>query len=132
MIKLIEENGERLADLKIDTSDLNDAISQKIGVRTNIQYKGLKSSGSNRPNFEDDTNYADDCGIMSAVYSDVRLDTFGSSYNAENNYFWFSVHFSWEYIDGGSNGTTLVDVWYMIDTGKWRIRFAGERSVRDL
>lgn len=66
-------------------------------------------------------NVSDKCGIMSGIYEECYIKNFGGgiSKDKETNelFFWTQVHFSFQYVNGGSNGAEIFNATYTDEKG---------------
>lgn len=115
----VEEAKKFFDEIPLD--ELRSIIYDKVGFNVSLDiYYHL--GWSKRLEVEmKSPNLADKCGIMSSVYKSVILD-FGNSeiyYNIEESEitFWCTPHFSYELVDGGSNGIRICTIWYSKSKG---------------
>ena len=129
MIKLIKEADEKVKNnLKdfseqeirsfidsIDFDRMAEILSDKLGIKNLVinvdpefDANYYQKSRDLYIHYESD-NLIDQCGIFSAVFSDVVINDFGAKVIVDNSklYYLASAHLSWEYIVGGSNGARL-------------------------
>ncbi len=111
----------------IDWEPLNKFVSGIIGTdvkfaASNVRAaRGYSGSAQYYVDVADPRNFANECGIMSPVYSEVLVDCFNSAIckNKETgeSYFWCTPAFRYHYKSGGSNGTNIATAIYK--NGEW-------------
>lgn len=79
--------------------------------------------------------------FISLAWKEFRIENFGGGLGCEEAYddidrdyskpvksvyYWMSIHYAYEHIDGGSNGAEIATAWFGED-GKWKLRTEKER-----
>jgi hypothetical protein len=93
--------------------NLSSYVSNLIGVKVDIKV-------------EKDTNRKGDMvfrvtsndlsgNMKPRMFKMLRVTDFGSSYSEKSGTFWISLHYEYDHIDGGSNGSNICDVWINAD-----------------
>ena len=129
MIKLIKEADEKVKnnlrdfskkEIKefidsIDFNKLSDIVSDELGIKNltiNIDPE-FDANFYRKPSklniHYESNNLVDQCGILSAVFSNVIISDFGARVIVSNGklYYLAPAHFFWERIDGSSGGIEL-------------------------
>lgn len=112
---------------KIDFSELNRILSDKLGIEVNLVPGEITKgySGYYIP-AEMKDNIVSECGILSSVLKSVKLILFNSVITTDNEtgelYFWCTPHFRYEIKEGGSNGLGLCAAFFTESDG-WDIRW---------
>lgn len=115
----VEEAKKFFDEIPLD--EIRAIVHNKVGRNVSLHiYYHLGWDKKLKVEMESD-NLADQCGIMSSIYKSVTLD-FGNSdifYDTEEGeiLFWCTPHFSYELVDGGSNGIKICTIWYSKSKG---------------
>lgn len=108
----------------VDFSGLEKELDKTLGV-TGIKLTGgieKGRRGENRIEFESQ-DLKDKAGILSSIYKSLTIQQFNSSLLKDPpNAYWLTVHFAYDYVSGGSNGTNILTAYYYADTKTWEFR----------
>lgn len=107
----------------LDMTPVNQALSERLGIQDpDFQIQDVVRSNGLRLRASDPTNYASQCGIMSSIYKRVRVVAFNTEISDKNGepHIWMTIHFDYDYVDGGSNGAYIMTAWYQ--QGRWIFR----------
>ena len=118
-MKRVIKAAETIDLQSIDLQPVYDHISDLLKANVKIEKEEIKTmrSGTEYIYFESE-NIANRCGVLSQYLREVRLATFNSQ---PTDYgYWMTVHFSYETLDGGSNGFDCFSAQY--ENGKWSFR----------
>ena len=124
--KYIKNTAEVMDTLneQLDLKPLQRVIRRRLGYsQVKIDGQVAVRSRGNDPSIhfesQDLKQYA---GIMSKNYEYLNITNFSSAIflnTDEETVGWVSVHFSWKYIYGGTNGTDIFEAYYNFDQQKW-------------
>lgn len=133
--KRIEEYQKNL-----DLTPLFNWIKEVTGI-SDLKFNVEKTNRNKdyRIEFESD-NIIDKCGVMKFAFNDVRINSFGNGvtttapnyydsekidYNKDYDlYYWVSLHFSYQLVEGGSNGCKFGRA--MCKEGKWEFKLSNK------
>lgn len=112
---------------KIDFNGLNKILSDRLGTVVKlVPGKIEKGYSGYYYNAEMNKDLSDKCGIMSEVFSSVKIDLFNSAINTDKDsgvmFFWCTPHFSYQMKEGGSNGLKICTATFTVEDG-WNIRW---------
>lgn len=125
----------------LDLTPLFNWLKEITGINDlTFEVKKDTDAGKPRLNWESN-NIVDKIGVMKFAFKDVRLESFGNGvtttapdyYDSEvidfnkdyDVYYWCSVHFGYEHIDGGTNGASIGKA--VCKEGKWSFSLDTER-----
>lgn len=121
----IEEQKEFLENFYLEP--LEKFISDKLGV--SVKFDKMVYVGSEGPVLRLSSNeLKEHCGILSSQYRTIKLATFGvisfyvSAETGLQQLYIPSIHYIFEYTDGGSNGHSAFKASYDIRTNTWTIK----------
>ena len=100
---------EQKTFLEQHLTKINEVISEYLEVDVNLQIQERRTyRGERYLKLIDDKNFCNDCGIMSRAWKKVVIDTFNIWWEPDGAI--LDMHFSYEHIDGGSNGARFCNV----------------------
>jgi len=105
-------------------SELSENISDLIGSSVKFSYE-LKKNGFEKNYLSvRSSNMVHHFGLFEGIADSVTVETFNSSYNEETSTIWMTLHYSWKFKNGGSNGHEIATCWYCLEKGKegWVIK----------
>lgn len=124
-MEAIAEKNPLLAH-EVDFSELENELSAKLGLK-NLKLIGKvkeKSRGEDRFMIEFESNeLANQAGFTYHFYKTLKISDFGGGYSKEFKKFYALVNLSWEYKNGGSNGTHVMHAEYTPETKVWEFKW---------
>lgn len=102
----------------IQISNLSTLLSHVVGYPINIE--DIKVSKQGYISFESN-DLRDLTGIMKPHYERFTISSFSNGFTENEDIYWVVVNFSFTYTNGGSNGTTITNVFYNFKTNKWTL-----------
>ena len=106
----IEEKKEFLTR---NLEKINTVVTALIGVRTHLQIVERVTMRETYLKLEDNNNFARYCGVMRHAWKEVNIDTFNIWWNEDGCE--LIMHFSYQHINGGSNGAEFARLVVMDD-----------------
>jgi len=58
-------------------------------------------------------------GLLSKLYTTLKLTDAGGAVVEDGVYYFLPLHFRWDYVSGGSNGTEAIHVWFHYKSKIW-------------
>lgn len=114
---------------QIDFTGLELELSARLGAK-NLKFTGeIELSGRHpelRISFESN-ELKNQCGVMYSMFKSNKIRNFSNSWSDEENCFWIIVNFSYQHVDGGSNGMEICTAYYFPDTKNWEFKFRKEQ-----
>jgi hypothetical protein len=108
---------EKLEKLKlIQLSNLSSLINDIVGYPVNVPEIKLHKSG--HISF-DSNDLREHTGIMKPYYERFTVSAFSNGFTENDDIYWVSLHFSFTYTSGGSNGTAITNIFYDFKTNTW-------------
>lgn len=95
--------------LEDNLNDINDLLSQKLGVRVSlriIERKGF--AGEIFYELQDDTNLRELCGVAKYAFETITIGSWGIYWNDDDVVISFNYYYT--HPSGGSNGTRLCAI----------------------
>lgn len=107
---------------EISLKPLEKALSIRFGIPIILTATVTKSKTSQERLSFCSQDLKSHTGILDDVYEFLHITDFGSEVNENDKgkSLWMSIHFSFSYAHGGSNGTYIGNCWYYFDTDTWR------------
>lgn len=106
---------------QIDLAPLSKELSEITGYFVDLN-GWTKKDRSGEPYLAVNSNeLKDKTGVMALVYDTVKIGHGVSDFVQDGSYM-LSLHFNFEYKNGGSNGTKVLDAWYNFETKTWTIK----------
>lgn len=99
---------EQKAYLEKNLGQLNTVVSAILGYKTELKIKEINQENKTYFRVVDDRNIKEQCGIMAKAYKKVIIENFGMWWN--NNGVIMDLQFSYEHIDGGTNGAKFCRI----------------------
>lgn len=123
--RLTKEEQKKFME-ELDITPIEKVLSKKLGVEIKLSKRIFERNNEIQMDLksQDLKEYA---GILSSQYNYLVIDTFGSCsfyINDKNNQGFIipSMHYSFEYVNGGSNGHELQKFWYDFRKNEWSTR----------
>lgn len=102
-MSLISNVDEQREFLNNNLERINTVVSAIVGKNVELKIQEKTSHrGETYFKLVDDRNFRDYCGIMARAWKTVIIDTFNMWWTEDG--VTLPMHFSYEHIDGGSNG----------------------------
>lgn len=93
---------EQKAYLEKNLEQLNTVVSAILGYRTDLFIKEIKQGDKTYFKIIDDRNIRNKCGAMTKAFNKIIIENFGMWWTEDG--VCMDLQFSYENIDGGSNG----------------------------
>lgn len=93
---------EQKAYLERNLEQLNTVASAILGYKTDLFIKEIKQGNKTYFKIIDDRNIKNKCGAMEKAFNKIIIENFGMWWS--ENGVCMDLQFSYEHIDGGSNG----------------------------
>ena len=87
---------------------LNTVVSAILGYKTELKIKEINQENKTYFRVVDDRNLKEQCGIMAQAYKKVVIENFGMWW--QENGVIMDLQFSYEHIDGGTNGAKFCTI----------------------
>lgn len=114
---------------EVDFTGLELELSARLGAK-NLKFTGeIELSGRHqelRISFESN-ELKNQCGVMYSMFRSNKIKNFSNSWSDAENCFWIIVNFSYQHVDGGSNGMEICTAYYFPDTKNWEFNFRKEQ-----
>ena len=94
--------------LEKNLEQLNTVVSAILGYKTELKIKEIKSDNKIYYKIIDDRDIKEQCGIMAKAYKKVVIENFGMWW--QENGVIMDLQFSYEHIDGGTNGAKFCTI----------------------
>lgn len=94
--------------LERNLEQLNTVVSAILGYKTDIFIKEIKQGDKIYLKVVDDRNIREQCGVMAKAFSEIIIKNFGMWWS--ENGVCMDLQFSYEHIDGGSNGAKFCTI----------------------
>lgn len=98
-LKTIEDKKEFL---QRNLDKINTVVTAMIGANVRFEIVEKKTPWETYVGLEDKRNFAKYCGVMSRAWAEVHIDTFNIWWTEDGAE--LVLHFSYEHMNGGSNG----------------------------
>lgn len=99
---------EQKAYLEKNLEQLNTVVSAILGYKTDLFIKEIKSGNKIYYKIIDDRNIKEQCGVMAKSFKKVAIENFGMWW--QDNGVIMDLQFSYEHIDGGTNGAKFCTI----------------------
>ena len=99
---------EQKAYLVKNLKQLNTVVSAILGYKTELKIKEINQENKTYFRVVDDRNIKEQCGIMAKAYKKVVIENFGMWW--QENGVIMDLQFSYEHIDGGTNGAKFCTI----------------------
>lgn len=121
--KVIKENKADISEIvaNVDFTELNKQVEKITGLK-GVKFEVSSISKNKYVNVIDTKNYAKEAGCLSSIYDTLTLQTFNTEVSLDKDMWFMTINWHYEYLNGGSNGTTLLTAWYKISTKEWVFR----------
>ena len=107
-MSLKDDIQEQKAYLEKNLEQLNTVASAILGYKTDLFIKEIKSGNKIYYKIIDDRNIKEQCGVMAKAYKKVTIENFGMWW--KENGVVMNLQFSYEHIDGGTNGAKFCTI----------------------
>ena len=87
---------------------LNTVVSAILGYKTELKIKEINQENKTYFRVVDDRDIKEQCGIMAKSFKKVTIENFGMWW--QENGVIMDLQFSYEHIDGGSNGAKFCTI----------------------
>ena len=87
---------------------LNTVVSAILGYKTELKIKEINQENKTYFRVADDRNIKEQCGVMAKAFKKVTIENFGMWWN--ENGVCMDLQFSYEHIDGGTNGAKFCTI----------------------
>ena len=87
---------------------LNTVVSAILGHKTELKIKEINQENKTYFRVADDRNIKEQCGIMAKSFKKVVIENFGMWW--QENGVIMDLQFSYEHIDGGTNGVKFCTI----------------------
>lgn len=74
-------------------------------------------------------NLVEHAGFMARALRSIQLQTFGFGIDVPTDRMWIQVHLRYIEVDGGGNGTNLMNAWWDFKEDTWEFSVNADRKI---